>query len=191
MNNFFQSLIMLYILVQANIWHLRWPIYIYIYICIFIFIYIYIYKRICARVFRWRESPAVGISLLRSSLRVEGLPSSWNFALALESSGGGAPQQLEFTLAGSTHWEFHLPESSTPWEFHLPESSTPWEFHSPGSSTLLGVPLLWEFHRSGSSTPLEFHSSGSSTSWEFSCESSSQGFTELWPPNWVKLTPCI
>ena len=99
------------------------------------------------------------------------------------------PTKLNFTVAGSTLWEFHphAPGSFTPREFHPlgvpPPSSTPLPpgsstpgFHSgwippsfilPGSSTLLGVPPL------GSSTPLgippllEFHSSGVSFFWEF------------------------
>ena len=61
---------------------------------------ILIYKRICARILESRKSPASGISLLRSNLRVQGLPSKLNFALALESSGPGAAQQVEFPPLG-------------------------------------------------------------------------------------------
>ena len=57
---------------------------------------ILIYKRICARILESRKSPASGISLLRSNLRVQGLPSKLNFALALKSSSPGAAQQVEF-----------------------------------------------------------------------------------------------
>ena len=93
----------------------------------------------CARVFGWRGSPAVGISLLRSNLQVEGLPSSWNSLLRVPLS------------ESSTSLRVPPPESSTSLRVPPPGSSTPlgvplpWEFHSSGNSTALGVPLLWSF----------------------------------------------
>ena len=71
---------------------------------------------------------------------------------------------------GRNQW---APTGSCP----LWRNSPCWEFPLTERSTSLRVPLPW------SSTPWEFHPPESGS---FSCESSSQGFTELWPPNWVK-----
>ena len=103
--------------------------------------------RSCARIFRCRGSPAVGISLLRSNLQVEGLPSSWNSLLRVPLS------------ESSTSLRVPPPESSTSLRVPPPGSSTPlgvpfpWEFHSSGNSTALGVPLLWSFTLLGVQPP--------------------------------------